>query len=168
MTNSNVQLLTRGIVVSVCLIFASAQASTAQPEADVEQVVVQFLEAISKKDTTAFRATMIPEATVIATFEKEGVPAYGWRQVDADVQMLANAKAEFLERMWAPEIDIDGPVASVWTRYDFYVDGAFSHCGTDAFHVIQTEAGWKISSVVYTIESDKEKCPESPLGPPSF
>ena len=156
-------------VISFCaLLFFSLSYATAQPAAEVEQVVTAFLEAISNQDTTAFRATMVDEASLIALFNRDNQPGYHWRNLDSDVKMLGQTKSKFLERMWDPEIKIDGQLASVWTRYDFYQDGKFSHCGTDAFHVIQTVAGWKISSVVYTIESDPDKCPESPLGEPEF
>ena len=146
----------------------STKQKDSEPAAEVEKVVTAFLAAISKKDTTAFRATMIPEASLTVVFNREGVPGYNLRPVDSDVRMLGAVDSKFLERMWEPEIRIDGLLASVWTRYDFYENGAFSHCGTDAFHVLNTSEGWKISSVVYTIEPDPEKCPQSPLGEPEF
>ncbi len=163
------------ILLAVMLVFdvavataQSAKQHESEPAAEVEKVVTAFLEAISRKDTTAFRATMIPEASLTVVFNREGKPGYNLRPVDSDVRMLGSVENKFLERMWEPEIRIDGLLASVWTRYDFYTDGKFSHCGTDAFHVLNTAEGWKISSVSYTIEPDPEKCPESPLGEPEF
>ncbi len=150
------------------MLLSTSEQAIAQPEAEVEAVVTQFLDAISKRDTTAFRSVMLPEGAAIALFHKDQQPAYGWRKVDGDIRMLATSESALLERMWEPEIKIDGLLASVWTRYDFHVDGKFSHCGTDAFHVIKTQEGWKIASIIYTIESDLAKCPESPLGPPKF
>ncbi|MFK7848276.1 MAG: hypothetical protein AB8G77_23515 [Rhodothermales bacterium] len=148
---------------------AFAQAD-AHPEAhaEVEVVVNQFLDAISQKDTTAFREVMLPEGAAIALFNGENGPGYGWRNVNRDIEMLGGGQSSLLERAWEPEIKIDGLLASVWTRYDFHVDGVFSHCGTDAFHIIKTKDGWKIASIIYTIESDAAKCPESPLGEPQF
>ena len=86
----------------------------AQPELEVERVVSQFLEAISKKDTTAYRQLMIPEGTAIALVEREGDFRYWWRQVDEDVLVLKETKETLLERMWEPEIRVDGILASVW------------------------------------------------------
>ena len=96
----------------------------------------------------------------------EGEPQHRIRSVDDNIRSLAGEGPAFLERMWEPEVRIDDTIATVWTRYDFYIDDAFSHCGTDAFHLVQTPEGWKITSVIYTTEPDSEKCPESPLGSP--
>ena len=56
-----------------------------------------------------------------------------------------------------------GPIASVWTPYDFWVDGKFSHCGIDIFDLVKTAEGWKISGLTYTVE--RTGCAPSPLGP---
>jgi len=55
-------------------------------------------------------------------------------------------------------------IAVVWTKYDFHREGKFSHCGVDAFNLIKTQEGWKISGIFYTVE--KEGCEEGPLGSP--
>jgi hypothetical protein len=52
----------------------------------------------------------------------------------------------------------------VWTPYDFHIDGEFSHCGIDAFNMVRTDEGWKIASIVWTVE--RTGCENSPLGPP--
>jgi hypothetical protein len=73
-------------------------------------------------------------------------------------------KGVSLERMWDPEVRIQGAIAAVWTRYDFHRDGKFSHCGTDAFNLVKTAEGWKIASAMWTVE--RTGCVPSPLGPP--
>lgn len=140
--------------------------ASAQPTNEVEHVARQVLEAISTRDSTLFRSLFLPDAQIAIPYTRDGKRTYATRPVDADVEMLGQDGPVFLERMWEPEIRVDGFIASVWTRYDFYVDGAFSHCGTDAFHLLNTEEGWKVISLIYSIESDAEKCPESPLGNP--
>jgi hypothetical protein len=57
-------------------------------------------------------------------------------------------------------------MAVVTAPYDFYRNGAFSHCGIDLFELLETEDGWRISGGVYTVQRDA--CPPSPLGPPRF
>jgi hypothetical protein len=54
-------------------------------------------------------------------------------------------------------------MAAVWTPYDLYVDGEFSHCGIDNFNLLKTDEGWKITGIVFSMEP--ENCSESPLGP---
>jgi hypothetical protein len=78
---------------------------------------------------------------------------------------LAEGRERWLERYWDPEVMIHGPVAVVWTAYDFYRDGEFSHCGMEAFTLVRAADGWRIAGATYTVEVDG--CPPSPLGPPA-
>ncbi len=71
---------------------------------------------------------------------------------------------DFLERMWEPTVMQHGPMAVVWTPYDFHRGQEFSHCGVDVFNLIRTNEGWKISGIMYTVEP--KGCAPSPLGPP--
>jgi tetratricopeptide (TPR) repeat protein len=82
---------------------------------------------------------------------------------DAFLQSISN-RSGLLERMWDPTVMIHGTVAVVWTPYDFHIDGEFSHCGIDAFNMVRTDEGWKIASIVWTVE--RTGCENSPLGPP--
>ena len=66
--------------------------------------------------------------------------------------------------MWHPRVELHGDVASVWAPYDFHRDGAFSHCGVDAFTLLRGDGGWVITGATYTVET--ADCPPSPLGPP--
>ena len=80
------------------------------------------------------------------------------------INSFASSTEKMLERMWDPKILIHKEIAVLWTKYDFHRGGKFSHCGVDAFNLIKTPGGWKISGIFYTVE--KEGCEESPLGPP--
>lgn len=77
---------------------------------------------------------------------------------------VEGSQSRLLERMWAPKVMVRGRLASVWAVYDFHRDGKFTHCGIDAFLLVKTAEGWKISSIAYTAET--EGCAPSPLGPP--
>ncbi len=156
----------RLLFIGLMLLAGLPGMARAQAEAEITSTIQQFLEAISSRDTTAFRAVMLPEALVVSTSMREGKPGRSGRGVEADINMLSREGPALLERAWEPEIRIDGLIATVWTRYDFHVDGTFSHCGTDAFQLIKTDRGWRIASVIYSIEPDVNKCPESPLGTP--
>ena len=54
------------------------------------------------------------------------------------------------EPLWDTVVQIDGDLASVWTKYAFYLDGKFHHCGVDNFLLHQTDAGWNIFHIVDT------------------
>lgn len=54
------------------------------------------------------------------------------------------------ERIVFESIKIDGPLAAVWTPYQFYYAGKFSHCGVDAFHLVRINGAWKIQYLIDT------------------
>ena len=54
------------------------------------------------------------------------------------------------ERILDYEIKIDGPMASAWTPYEFYVGERFSHCGVNSFQLMKTDEGWKMIYLVDT------------------
>jgi len=64
--------------------------------------------------------------------------------VSGFIEALGRANEAWNERMFAPEVRIDGTLATVWTEYDFHLGSQFSHCGVDAFQLLKTSAGWKI------------------------
>lgn len=75
---------------------------------------------------------------------------------------LSVRKDDWYERMWDPQVFIRGDIASVWTPYDFWVNGEWSHCGIDQVTLVRIEGKWKITGGAYTVEKE---CEPSPLGP---
>ena len=69
-----------------------------------------------------------------------------------------------LERTWAPQVRVHKGIATLWAPYDFWLNGAFSHCGIDSFELVKTGDGWKLTGGTYTME--RTGCAPSPLGPP--
>ena len=72
------------------------------------------------------------------------------------------SNAVMVERFWDEELTIRGPFATFTAAYDFWIDGEFSHCGTDVFDMINVDGQWKIGNMKFTIIRDG--CPPSPLG----
>ena len=54
------------------------------------------------------------------------------------------------ERITFETIKIDGPLAIVWTPYQFYYNGQFSHCGVNSFQLVRFKEGWKIQYIIDT------------------
>lgn len=48
-------------------------------------------------------------------------------------------------------IDTDGEIASVNFEYSFLVDSKETNWGREMWHLVRTEAGWKIISVIYSV-----------------
>jgi hypothetical protein len=51
------------------------------------------------------------------------------------------------ERIYDPEVRIDGDVAQVWAYYTFHRNATFSHCGVDAFMLVKVGGAWKITQL---------------------
>ena len=52
------------------------------------------------------------------------------------------------ERLLEYRVQIDGNLAHVWTPYEFWFNGNFSHCGANAFTLAKTDDGWKIIHLI--------------------
>jgi len=72
------------------------------------------------------------------------------------------SEVAMVERFWDEELIIRDRFASFIAEYDFWIDGVFSHCGTDVFDMIKVDGQWKIGNMKFTIITTG--CPDSPLG----
>jgi hypothetical protein len=133
-------------------------------EAEVLAAVQGFFDAMTADDPAASRAVLMEDGQYFRVREgPEGVEAARVRNSDY-LRRMGTGGDRLLERMWNPTVLVRRDIALVWTPYDFFLNDAFSHCGVDAFSLVRTEEGWKIASIVYTVE--REGCEPSPLGPP--
>jgi len=66
--------------------------------------------------------------------------------IKAIAERLEDQKWE--ERLLDYKVQIDGNLAHVWTPYEFWFNGAFSHCGANAFTLAKTDDGWKIVHLI--------------------
>jgi hypothetical protein len=141
-----------------------AQGSSAERDA-VLAAVQKFFDTMASGDIAAGRAGSIPEGRFFSVRESGSGAAPAIRSFtnQESYDRMASDKRKRQERMWNPEVRIHGPIAVVWTAYDFWVDGKFSHCGVDAFNLVKTADGWKLAGGLYTVE--QTGCPPSPLGP---
>ncbi len=54
------------------------------------------------------------------------------------------------ERLYDPAIEIDGDIAYVWGRYNFYIAGKLHHCGYDHFDLVREGGQWKIQNITWS------------------
>lgn len=150
----------------VALLFLTIGTSAAQKEDEksaVLAIVQQFFDTMTSRDVEAARRVLMPEARMFSVRDQNGQSAVRASAVDGYLKGLGEGKQTNRERMWEPDVRIHGGIASVWTPYDFWVDGKFSHCGIDIFDLVKTAEGWKIGTITYTVE--RTGCAPSPLGP---
>lgn len=128
---------------------------TAQsPETDVLQVIHRLFDGMRSGDTAMMRSTFHPEIRLITTATRDGVPVASVVPVEAWLDGVAGADAVLDERLYETEVRVDGNLASVWTYYTLHVGDRFSHCGYDAFQLVRTPEGWRITQVADTRRRD--------------
>jgi len=140
--------------------------SRPDPAADeqaVLDVLTAFFDAMAAGDAEGWEETVLEEVTFVGTTQTTDGVAIN-RIAREEFLALLEGPTGFLERMWDPIVRVHGTIAMVWTPYDFHREGDFSHCGIDAFSLVKTNEGWKIASIVWTVEP--VGCGPSPLGPP--
>jgi hypothetical protein len=139
----------------------SAQSSAADKDA-VMKAVQRFFDTMAAKDVEGARDILQPQGRFHAMSLRDGTPDVRAFSNEEYFAILQASKQQMRERIWTPEVRINGLIATVWAPYDFWIDGKLSHCGIDGFDLIKTGDGWKIAGGVYTVEA---KCAPSPLGP---
>jgi len=137
-----------------------AEPPKAAPAAGPEDVVQQLFDAMAARDAVAAKGLFVPDAGLFS-LSTSGKALKMPLQDFLDA--IGSGKAVWLERIWEPVVKVHGPIAIVWAPYDFHNNGAFEHCGYDSFSLMKTTAGWKITYVSNTRET--EGC-QNPLGPP--
>src|SRR5512132_1488875 len=145
---------------------ASAPAQkTDGDQAQVIAAVQSFFDAMETADAELAKKVLMPEARFFSAAERDGKMSVRPSTGDAFVASFSNPnRGRTLERMWNPDVRIEGAIAQVWTPYDFHLNGTFSHCGIDAFSLVRTDEGWKIASAMWTVQ--RSGCAPSPLGAP--
>jgi hypothetical protein len=149
------------LIIILCAVASPiARAQSAADRDAVLKTMQAFFDTMTAKDVEGARKILAPQGRFHAMRMRDGdIRSFSNEEYLAQLQ---SEKRTFRERMWNPEVRVHGPIATVWTPYDFWIDGKFSHCGIDAFDLIKTKDGWQLAGGSYTIE---DKCEPSPLGP---
>jgi hypothetical protein len=163
--SSLLSLLSAATMVACAGTPASPKSERTEDERAVLLAVQRFFDTMTAKDTAGARTVLDPEGDFVSVrWDDAGEPVVRRASNAAFLERLATLTETYLERMWESEVRVHGPIATVWTPYDFHVDGKFSHCGVDAFQLLRTPTGWTVTGGTYTVE--RTGCTESPLGVP--
>ena len=153
----------RPITTVLCVLLATSLAAATAERDSVIRVIEDFFAAMTARDVDRMRSLMSEDGMIYGYRESaDGLKVL--RQTHAEILgSLATGSGKLVERFWEPRLMLHGRLATVWTPYDFHVDGQFSHCGVNNFSMLRTDTGWIITGVVFSIEVDR--CTDSPLGP---
>ena len=128
--------------------FVNAQSVTDSIKTTVNQMFLAMKNSDGKLLQSCFSDSAILQ-TIIKN--KAGVVSVKNEAVSEFVnQVNSIAKGDADERIQFDLIKIDGDLAIVWTPYQFYYKGKFSHCGVNSFHLVRFTSGWKIQYLIDT------------------
>lgn len=134
-------------------------AQTTPEEKAIKQTILTFFDGLHKGDSTMVSSTLHSTIKLQTTFtNKKGDRVLLTDSKKKVLTGIANKKAThtYLEKLLSWKINIDGNLASVWTPYEFYLNGKLSHCGANSFQLFNDNGSWKI---IYLIDMRRrENC----------
>ncbi len=150
-------LLVLSIAGSTTLLSAQAD-STLTKEQSVINTIQALFDGMRAGDSTALRSVLHPNAHLQSSYiNKAGESVLSTGSIDRWVSSVGTPHEEvYDEKIWSYKVRIDDNLASAWTDYTFYVGEKLSHCGVNAFHLVNTKEGWKISHITDTRR--KKRC----------
>jgi len=138
------------ILLTALAICAAVQAQTA--EDSVKSVINNMFSGMKNADASLFKSTFSDSAimqTIART--REGNTIVRNESLNEFAEFVGKLKKDSAdERIRFETIKIDGPLAIVWTPYNFYFNGQFSHCGVNSFHLVRFNNVWKIQYLIDT------------------
>jgi hypothetical protein len=139
---------------------------SAAQETEVLAAVQAFFDALGTADEALLRSLVDPTVVMHFSETRDGVTTFGSATVDGLATRITSSEVPLIERMWSPMVMVNGPLATVWTPYDFYAGSTFSHCGVDTANLMRTDDGWRIVALSWT-RLQPPTCDTHPDGPPA-
>lgn len=144
--------LSVSIIVSVLFILPKVGWSQTT-EDSVRQTVITLFTGMKGADAALIQSAFADSA-ILQTLSRDKVTGkirVRNESVQAFIQSISKLPVNAAdERIAFNSIKIDADLASVWTPYQFYFNGKFSHCGVNSFQLVRINSEWKIQYLVDT------------------
>ncbi|MEL6811897.1 MAG: nuclear transport factor 2 family protein [Bacteroidota bacterium] len=129
----------------------SGAAQSTFSEVDAKQIINTFFEGFHTGDTTMMKSVMAADIVMQTAYaNKSGEHKVHTGNAQDFVNSIGSRPEtqKWEERLLDYRVQIDGNLAHVWTPYEFWLNGEFSHCGANAFTLVNTDSGWKILHLI--------------------
>ena len=151
----------RRIALVAALAALPARLSAQTPESEraaVLATVQRLFDAMRSGDSATARTLFHPQALLATAHLRGGAPVVQVDTLESFIHAVGAPRTEIWdERLGGADVRIDGPFASVWAEYAFYVGTELSHCGVDALQLARSAGGWSI--VAFTDTRRRTGCP---------
>lgn len=143
--------------LTLCLL-TLANAQEKSPEMEVKTVIQSMFDGMRAGDSSMVARAFLRHASMQSVlYDQNGDMQLKAGNLDRFLNAIGTPHDEVWdEKIWSYDIRVDEPLATVWTDYTFYKGDQQSHCGTNAFDLVKTKEGWKISQIIDTRR--KENC----------
>ena len=133
--------------IGLALVLGVTNVGAQDPESvKVMAVVQKVFEAMRTRDTALLSAAFDTSARLVGVGRDGALSLTTPSRFGAAIAR-APAGDVWNERIFDPEVRIDGDVAQVWAYFTFHRNKEFSHCGVDAFMLRKLGAQWKITQL---------------------
>jgi hypothetical protein len=142
----------RLVLLAVTLAVPSVASAQDAERANVLATVQKVFDAMRTRDTALLFQAFDSSAKLVRINRRANPPSVTLTPTGQFGAALLRAPAGDVwnERIYEPEVRIDGDIAQVWAYYTFHRNATFSHCGVDAFMLAKVGATWKITQLADT------------------
>jgi hypothetical protein len=136
------------LVIAGALLCASTLHAQAADRDAILATVQKVFDAMRTRDTALLSQAFDSTARLVGVSNR-GTPSVSLTSPSQFGAAISRAPAGDVwhERIYDPEVRIDGTVAQVWAYYTFHRNATFSHCGIDAFMLVKVGSAWRITQL---------------------
>ena len=151
-----IKKITMKFIICLCcsLVFISttkAQEMSNKETKEVATLINTMFAAMKNSDTNLLKTCFSKNAVFQTIVTKDGTTEVRNELVQDFINSVGKQPVSSLdERIKIDTILIDATLASVWTPYQFYYKGQYSHQGVNSFQIVHLSEGWKIQYLIDT------------------
>lgn len=121
---------------------------------EVEKTIRNLFLGMKNADPELVKSTF-SDTAILQTITKSGLKNEELKDFLGSISKYS--KNDLDERIVIDAIRTDGDLASVFTPYEFFFKGKFSHCGANSFQLVKQNGEWKIQYLIDTRRKDNCK-----------
>lgn len=132
-----------------------AQETTEQERAAVLATIQSFMDALRTKDVAALNQHVdsLTRLTLVRPTRDGGTRVVVMTAAQFIQVATPPGQPGLDEPIRNPVVHVSGDLATVWAEYQVRRDGAVTHCGFDAFHLVRRDGRWKFLNVSDTYQT---------------
>ncbi|HVV22119.1 MAG TPA: nuclear transport factor 2 family protein [Pseudonocardiaceae bacterium] len=112
-------------------------------ERQVLDTVHELLATVTRRDADGMARLLVPGGAAVQSRDH----VVTCTPLSEFPTLMPGGTADLEERFHEPLVRVDDDIAMVWAHYDFLVDGAVHHWGTNILSLLKENGRWRVSAV---------------------